>query len=159
MGQPVKRREIATKDKRTRHKIRSKPFKKHPKYEMSKLEDKFAKEFLDRLGIEYIRQYEAKDICRFYDFYLPKQNLLIEIDGDYYHAYNKMYEQMSPMQKRNHRVDEVKNKWAAEHCFVLLRIWEHEINDTPAKVMEVLERELDNGSEKKRIRENKRKRH
>lgn len=50
----------------------------------SKLEDKFAEEFLEKNGIAYQRQYEAKDIKRFYDFYLPDSNILIEIDGDYW---------------------------------------------------------------------------
>ena len=61
--------------------------KPHPKYGTSKLEDKFAKEFLDRLGLKYVRQYEAKDIKRFYDFAVRSQSgavVLIEIDGDYW---------------------------------------------------------------------------
>jgi hypothetical protein len=40
--------------------------KPHPKYGTSKLEEKFAKEFLDKLGVKYETQFEAKDIKRFY---------------------------------------------------------------------------------------------
>lgn len=58
--------------------------KKHPKYGTSKLEEYFSKEFLDKLGVEYVYQFEAKDIKRYFDFFLKKQNLLIEIDGDYW---------------------------------------------------------------------------
>lgn len=58
--------------------------KQHKQYGTSKLEEKFAKEYLDAIGVEYTYQFEAKDIGRFYDFYLPKENLLIEVDGDYY---------------------------------------------------------------------------
>lgn len=58
--------------------------KQHKQYGTSKLEKRFAKEYLDALGVEYTYQFEAKDIGRFYDFYLPKENLLIEVDGDYY---------------------------------------------------------------------------
>lgn len=57
---------------------------KHPKYGTSKLEEDFAKNFLDKLGVRYIYQFEAKDIKRFYDFYLQDENLLIEVDGDYW---------------------------------------------------------------------------
>ena len=39
-----------------------------PKYGISKLETYFAKEYLDKLGLKYIYEYEAKDIGRFYDF-------------------------------------------------------------------------------------------
>ena len=44
--------------------------KPHPKYGTSKLEKKFAKDFLDKLGIKYEEQFEAKDIKRFYDLKL-----------------------------------------------------------------------------------------
>lgn len=39
-----------------------------PKYGTSKLEIDFAHDFLDKIGIKYIYEYEAKDIHRFYDF-------------------------------------------------------------------------------------------
>ena len=61
--------------------------KVHPKYGTSKLETRFAKEFLDRLGYKYERQYEAKSIKRFYDFAVKQENgalILIEVDGDYW---------------------------------------------------------------------------
>ena len=57
------------------------------KYGTSKLEDRFAKDFLDKLGYKYERQYEAKSIKRFYDFAVKQENgaiVLIEIDGDYW---------------------------------------------------------------------------
>lgn len=53
-------------------------------YGTSKLEDKFAKEFLDKLGVNYIRQFKAESIERYYDFYLVDSHILIEIDGDYW---------------------------------------------------------------------------
>lgn len=122
----------------------SKPVKKrnHPKYGTSKLEDKFAKEFLDRLGVPYERQFEAKDIGRFYDFKIGDR-VLAEIDGDFYHGYGLTFEEKSPMQKRNERVDEYKNKWAREHGYILIRIWEHDIHDHPSEVMRELRKVLD----------------
>lgn len=131
----------------------------HPKYGTSKLEKRFENDFLKKLGIKYERQFYAKDIKRYYDFYLPDFNVLIEIDGTYYHAYGKLYEDMSPMQKHNHRVDEIKNEWAAMHSIVLLRIWEHEINNNPVKVMEMLKERLGLAEKKKIIEDNKKKRH
>lgn len=58
--------------------------KHHPQYGTSKLEEDFAKEFLDKLGVKYIYQFEAKDIKRYFDFFLNEKNLLIEVDGDYW---------------------------------------------------------------------------
>ena len=59
--------------------------------------------FLDKLKVKYVRQFEAKDIGRFYDFYLPDSNLIIEVDGDYFHSNPLIYEgkELTPTQKRN----------------------------------------------------------
>ena len=172
MAQPVKKggtyqkprsKTVRKKKKLTREEIikrnieRSK--KPHPKYGTSKLEKKFAKEFLEKLGIRYEEQFEAKDIKRFYDFFLNDYRVLIEIDGDFYHGYGKIYEEKSPMQKRNARVDEIKNEWAALHGYPLIRIWEHDINENPQKVLDMLRERLGVEEEKLKIKENKKKRH
>jgi very-short-patch-repair endonuclease len=137
--------------------VRSK--KPHPKYGTSKLEKKFAKEFLEKLGVKYEEQFEAKDIKRFYDFYLPDYRVLLEIDGDFYHGYGKVHEEKSPMQKKNARVDEIKNEWAAMHGIPLIRVWEHDINENPEKVLNMLRERLGVEMEKLIIKENKKKRH
>jgi very-short-patch-repair endonuclease len=116
--------------------------RKHPKFGTSKLEKDFAKNILDKLGIEYEWQFEAKEIKRFYDFYIPNSRILIEVDGDYYHSYDLVREDMSPMQKKNQRVDNIKNKWAALHGIPLIRIWEHDIRKSPAKVMKMLKEKI-----------------
>ena len=63
---------------------------------------------------------------------------MIEVDGDYYHSYGILYENMTPTQKRNKRVDEQKTMWCLSNGIPLLRIWEHDINDHPSEVMEML---------------------
>lgn len=116
--------------------------RKHPEYGTSKLEERFAKNFLDKLGYKYETQFKAESIGRYYDFYLPDANLLIECDGDFFHSYGLMYEEMSPMQKKNSRVDKDKDKWAVTHKIPLIRIWEHDINDNPEKVIDFLKKEV-----------------
>lgn len=172
MAQPIKKggtyqkprsKTVKKKKKLTREEIikrnieRSK--KPHPKYGTSKLEKKFAKDFLEKLGVRYEEQFEAKDIKRFYDFYLPDYRVLLECDGDFYHSYGKVYEEMNPMQKRNARVDEIKNEWAALYGYPLIRIWEHDINENPQKVLDMLRERLGVEEEKLIIKENKKKRH
>lgn len=56
----------------------------HPKYGTSKLESIFERDILKKLDIEYVKQFYASDIKRYYDFAIPKLNVLIEIDGDYW---------------------------------------------------------------------------
>ena len=134
--------------------------RRHPKYGTSKLEKDFASMFLDKLGLRYVYQFEAKDIGRFYDYYLPDSNLLIEVDGSYYHSDPRVIDRkhLNGMQKRNLSVDAIKDRWAALHCIPLLRIYEYDIRNNPEKVMEVLRERLDIQDEKIRITESKKKR-
>lgn len=154
MAQPVKKNGTYQKPRSKTVKKKKKPTtseiikkniarskKPHPKYGTSKLEKKFAKEFLEKLGVKYEEQFEAKDIKRYFDFKLEGR-ILIEVDGSYWHSYGKVYEEMNPIQKRNARVDEIKNKWAHSNGYKLIRIWEHDINNNPQKVFEVLRKEL-----------------
>ena len=165
-SQPSKK-PTTTKPKKKRKPTRSELIKKNierskkkkQEYGTSKLEKKFAKEFLDKFGVKYQYQYFASDIKRYYDFYLTEKRILIEIDGDYFHSYGKIYEEMNPMQKHNASVDKIKNEWAAMHGIPLIRIWEHDINENPSKVMKILIEEIGIQTEKLKIKENKKKRH
>ena len=133
----------------------------HPKYGTSKLEEYFASNFLDKLGVKYVYQFEAKDIGRFFDFYLEGHNLIIEIDGDFWHGNPEKYsdEELRGHQKRARRVDEYKNKWALLHGIPVLRIWESDIRKNPDVVMKILKEELNVQDKLRIIKENKRKRH
>ena len=162
MKQVIKKNKIdkVSKPKKENKSIINKK-RKHPKYGTSKLEDDFAKNFLDKLGVEYQYQFEAKDIGRFFDFYLPKSNLIIEIDGDYWHGNPEKYEkdELKKHQIKAQRIDEYKTKWALLHSIPVLRIWESDIRNNPKKVMNDLKERLRIQDEKIRLDENKRKRH
>lgn len=133
----------------------------HPQYGTSKLEEDFASQFLDKLGVKYIYQFEAKDIGRFFDFYLPELNLILEIDGDYWHGNPEKYseEELKGHQKRARRVDEHKTKWALLHSIPILRFWESDIRKKPKMVMEILKKELNIQQNKILIEDDKKKRH
>lgn len=152
-----KKRKLTTSEIIKKNIERSK--KPHPKYGTSKLEKKFAKEFLDKLGVKYEEQFYAESIKRYYDFYLPECRVLIEVDGDYWHSYGKVYEEMNPTQKKNARVDKIKNEWALAHGIPIIRIWEHDIIENPEKVMKILKENIGIATEKMIINENKKKRH
>ena len=142
----------------TQHKkISSK--KKHKEYGTSKLEEKFARDFLDTLGVKYMYQFKAESIGRYFDFFIPESRLIIEIDGIYWHSKDVEYDDMNPTQKHNKRVDEQKNHWCKINCYPILRIWEDDINKHPEKVMQVLKEQLHITREQKEINDNKKKRH
>ena len=142
----------------------------HQKYGTSKLEEDFAREFLDKLEVKYVYQFEAKDIGRFYDFavLLGDGNItssgnivLIECDGDWYHSHPDLVKEgvMNPMQKHNKRVDELKDKWALLHGIPLIRIWEKDIREAPDKVLKELKERLYIEDKKVTLTEKKNKRH
>ena len=160
MKQVVKKRVVKEKPK----KKLKRPSGRNTKHHLpgtSKLEERFATDFLEKLGVKYIYQFEAKEIGRWYDFYLPEHNLIIEVDGSWYHSDPRLVkeDEMNPMQKRNKRIDEVKNRWALMHGIPILRIWEKDINESPDKVLKELRERLYIQDKKAVITEKKNKRH
>ena len=133
----------------------------HPQFGTSKLEIDFAKDFLDKLKLDYIWQFEAKEIGRFFDYFIPSKNIIIEIQGSYWHGDSRIYEEkdLNKTQKRNQRVDEYKEKWALMHGIPVYYIWEKDIRENPKMVMEELKKRLYIQDEKIKINENKKKRH
>lgn len=142
--------------------IKQKPLKKKVKeekklsYGTSKLEIYFAENFLDKLGVKYEYQKQFKSINRVFDFWLPECNVLLEIDGDFFH-FNPITNKKEPtrMQKKNMRVDEKKNKWALLNNILLIRIWENDIHKFPDKVMKMLIERVGYSKEKQLILEKK----
>ena len=131
----------------------------HKEYGTSNLEKKFAKLFLEELGIRYVYQFKAESIGRYFDFYLPDANVLIEVDGDFWHGYGLVHEEKNKMQKHSEWVDKQKNTWALAHGIPILRFWEHDINDNPGQVKKVLLERVGKYREKYEKELEKKKRH
>ena len=154
---------LSKKKKKMPRDARGKVIHEHPKFGTSKLEQDFAKNFLDKMKVEYVWQFEARDIKRSYDFYLPNSNILIEVDGDYWHVIPKKYDindrdSLTPTQKRDIRVDEMKNKWALLHGIPIYRIWEDDIRNRPNDVMKNLKEIIKIHGNERFLLENKNKR-
>ena len=113
------------------------------KFGTSKLEQDFATNFLDKLGVDYIWQYEAKDIGRFFDYKIVN-GPIIEIQGSYWHGDKRLYEEkdLNETQKKNIMVDELKRKWALMHSIPIYYFWEKDIRENPSKVMDDLKKIL-----------------
>jgi very-short-patch-repair endonuclease len=104
----------------------------------SKLEEKF-KIILEVLDIKYQHIFYAKSIKAFYDFYLSDYNILIEVDGDFWHCNPvKHSTPICKTQEINIKNDQIKNQWAQENGYKLLRFWEHDINNNIKQVKQVL---------------------
>ena len=101
----------------------------------SKLEFTFA-DILTGLGIEFVHQYEVEGFD--YDFYIPEKNILIEVDGDYWHGHPDKFTELNNMQRKNKGLDALKTKHAATRNFQLLRFWEHDIKTNRFEVIKNL---------------------
>lgn len=96
----------------------------------SKLEKKFEKEVMKKLGFEYEKQFKVGG--KSYDFAYPQYKILIEVDGDYWHGKNGRI--LSSMQKKNRHNDKEKDGLALDNKFKLIRFREKDINTRISKV-------------------------
>ena len=73
---------------------------------------------------------------KIYDFYLPDYNIIVEVDGDYFHGNPVLFEEASKMQKRNIKNDKYKDTLARGLGFQLERVWESDLKNNYEQVKE-----------------------
>ncbi len=84
------------------------------------------KKILDENNIHYEFQKSLqwkRGWKKWYDFYIPNLNLLIEVDGIYWHGMNMNYVQLNNQQKQTRNNDILKNSLASIQGYNLERIW------------------------------------
>jgi very-short-patch-repair endonuclease len=87
-------------------------------------ERQFAQILINK-NIKFEHQYE---LCgKIFDFYIPDKNILIEIDGVYWHNKNNRY--ASNLHSKIKRNDMLKNSIAEQNRVTLIRLWEDELED------------------------------
>lgn len=98
----------------------------------SKLEQQF-ENIMRVVGIEFLNQFPLDGYL--FDFYVPKHNILIEVDGDWFHCNPNVHpEPIYETQKVTLQNDERKNKVVKDNNITLLRFWEKDINESPEKI-------------------------
>lgn len=85
------------------------------------------KKMLKELGVDF----EVQKIVgnKIFDFYIPHLNLLIEVDGCYFHGNPNKFEVLNNMQKRNIRNDAFKDSLAIGLGFGIERVWESDLKE------------------------------
>jgi len=74
---------------------------------------------------------------KFFDFWIPNTNILIECDGNFYHCNpNTHPTPIYEIQKGNIKNDIIKNQIAKDNGYLLLRFWESDINERPSWVIQ-----------------------
>ena len=74
--------------------------------------------YFDGVGTAYIQQYRPEGMRKPFDFYFPDTNVLLEIQGDYWHNLDGSQER-----------DEIKARIAIELGYCVYEIWEHDIHN------------------------------
>lgn len=93
-------------------------------------------------GIEFNYNYQIPGLPTYfgghpYDFFLPKYNLIIELDGCYWHGCPTCYPNNVSTAERDNKLTEV----ARNLCYRVLRIWEHDNDKKFDLILAVLEEE------------------
>lgn len=108
----------------------------------TKIEQRIAKELTKR-KIPYTAQFslDKRFVC---DFALPFFNIVIECDGDYWHANPKIYDRrkLNNTQKVQLKRDKAKNKYLKENGVVVFRFFESDINKSSKKCIDKVEKEI-----------------
>lgn len=111
---------------------------------ISKIED-VVFGMLNNIGITSIRQYGIRNkvtgrFCASLDFFIPSHNTAIEVNGTFWHADERFYNQkaLSPAQIRT--VTKYTNKVSILESLGidLIAIWEHDIKTNPEQVINTL---------------------
>jgi len=108
-------------------------------FSKTSIEELLAKE-MDRKKLLFVDQFNL-DNKFIFDFAIPQFKLLIECDGDYWHANPKFYERrnmkkLHKRQKMNIVRDKIKNKYANNKGWYVLRFFESEIKKSPSKCVD-----------------------
>ena len=89
--------------------------------------EKMVAEYLDKNNVEYYFQFFINDTSRHsYDFKLKGRNVILEIDGDYWHG-GPGCDKHSPFVEDCIKADSIKTELAETHGYELHRFWESDI--------------------------------
>jgi very-short-patch-repair endonuclease len=91
------------------------------------------KNILKSLKLPFEHQYSLEGYS--FDFHLSNTNILIEVDGDYWHGNPKKFQKLNRRQERNRQRDLIKDRVAKDSGFILLRFWEDDILNNGRKVI------------------------
>lgn len=84
-------------------------------------------ELLQEMNLNY--KYSFIIEKRQYDFLLTDYNIIIECDGDYWHANPKFFPEPKDWQIERQEIDREKNRIAEDSGYIILRFWEDDINN------------------------------
>jgi very-short-patch-repair endonuclease len=89
--------------------------------------EKLVKELLESLDVVY----ESQAVVGYYtvDFLLPNQDVVVQADGDFWHANPEFYgdDELYALQKKNRRIDASCNSFLEDRDYTVVRFWENDL--------------------------------
>jgi len=92
------------------------------------------KKLMGELGIKITPQKIVGG--KIFDFYIPSINVLVEIDGNYWHGDKELYEELNSVQRRAIKNDEYKDALAIGFGYGIERVWESDLKKNYNQVKE-----------------------
>ena len=110
----------------------------------SSAEKKFIDEAIKPLGVVYSTQHYLKDLKHYCDVFVPKKNIIIEFQGDYWHGNPQKYgiNELSEHQMRKVAKDKELRDYCSKHGIKLVEVWESAYRKDKASVKENMRRLL-----------------
>lgn len=110
----------------------------------SKLEKYFEDNVLGNYDVEYIKQYYFKEIKQYCDFFIPSKNIVIEIDGTFWHCDPRFYTNGPLYEAQENKVvkDKIKESYCKDKNITIFRFWEHDIKEHINHIKEFLNRAI-----------------
>jgi len=103
---------------------------------LNKLE-KTGNDILKELNIEFYNQFSIEDKF-LVDVFIPKKNIVIQWDGDYWHGHKSKLRCGKPdyRQKKRMDLDKSQDAYMKKCGYLVLRFWEYEVYNNKEKVKE-----------------------
>ncbi len=113
----------------------------------TKIEKIMARELLKR-KMSFVEQFRIanKFVC---DFAIPSFNIIIECDGDYWHANPKIYDsnKLTYTQKKKVKIDKIKDKLLDKKGWIVLRFFESDIKSNISNCVDEIEKAIKSRSQ------------
>lgn len=72
---------------------------------------------------------------REYDFLILNSNILIEVDGDYWHGNKNIFNEVSEFQKSVQENDKIKEEFAIKNGYEIIRFWGGDVKNKKEEVI------------------------
>lgn len=108
----------------------------------SNIERKFIEKYIKPYIKDFKTQYYLSEIKQFCDIFIPELNLIIEINGTYWHCDRRIYNNgpINNIQEEKIKKDCIKYSFLHKNKYRLLVIWEYDIINNCVQVENLLKR-------------------